>query len=61
MTADMLTSSALDYAQGPLTDEAIVASTASIPRSCICTWTWQHWHWHLDATFIGCPWHGRGT
>ena len=57
----MLTSSALDYAADPLTRAAIVASTASIPRSCICTWAWEQHRWHLNATYVGCPWHGSGT
>jgi hypothetical protein len=60
MTADMQTSSALRYTEDPVTYGAIVASTADIPRSCICTWHWQRHRWHLDATFLGCPWHGRG-
>lgn len=58
---DQITSSALDYVQGPVTYGAIVASTADIPRSCICYWDWYHSRWHLITTYIGCPWHGRGT
>lgn len=61
MTADMQTSAALRYAEGPVTYGATVASTASIPRSCICTWTWQQYRWHLINTYLGCPWHGKGT
>ena len=36
-------------------------ATAAAAEACICTWTWQHYRWHLINSFLGCPWHGRGT
>lgn len=63
MTAsvDMQTSAALQYVEGPLAYGAIVASTADIPRSCICTWAWSWSRWHLIDTYLACPWHGKGA
>lgn len=59
MTAGMVTTAALDFAEGDITPAAVAASTAAIPRSCICTWRWTGRAWHLEGTFLACPWHGR--